>query len=96
MVTLTTVMSSTYIQSERMQTCQQVSFTINAIHSPNTRHFDYFGTVSIHQMKVVFCRKKRCEDFELIFLFQTNAANDIDLLMLLISNSEQLAAISSI
>ena len=38
---------------------------------------------------IVIYRTKRCEDFELIFLFQMNAVNDIDLLMLLISNSEQ-------
>ena len=57
--------------------------------------FDYFGTVSILQMKIVIYRKKRCEDFELIFLFQTNAANDIDLLMLLIGNSEQLVVLAA-
>ena len=102
MVTLTTVMSSTYIQSERMQTCQKISFTstINAIHPSmwgryNTRHFIILELFQSFKWKLtqlpsfVIYRTKRCEDFELIFLFQMNAVNDIDLLMLLISNSEQ-------
>ena len=61
----------------------------------NTRHliilelFQSFKWKLTQLPSLVIYRTKRCEDFELIFLFQMNAVNDIDLLMLLISNSEQ-------